>query len=460
MPIVRDVSERLKDRKRREVEALEATFEPNHGDRQATIKEISGSTRHATQPGKTWISLWNQPESLIPVWNNTALEVAESHVWVGPQVYPPFALEIKGSYQGGLAPNTVTYGGAYGSSDHGDVHQTADESSPGAAPVSVFQPMMQMLKTTGDGSTLTITIQPLIYFRGARRVTYPGQTLDVTSYVPGAGLTRRILVYLDIGLNQIGVVTGSTVSSTGAIPVPYPDIPDNSYPSAYVQLTVGQTAVTTATHVEDTRDFIRPRVSTGDFDHTGQGQSDGLHSAFRWVWADDTAREAETTVTTNDVSYRSVGLQEDTGTLWIAGDENEPIDWQQVGESGHYVRRNINDHTLNTWFSLYTDGASEQLTIATDTVWTVDVHVTGKTVVAHALHWSFHILGVVANHGGTVTASQLDTDNIYRGDTGYEAQIAADDTNNALEIQIRRISGGVDWDIQWTGTVRKSLASY
>ncbi len=460
MPIVRDVTERLKDRKRQEVETMETVFEPNHNDRQATIKSKDGDTRHPTQPGKTWVSLWNQPESLIPVWNNTALEVAESHVWVGPQVYPPFALEIKASYQGGLTESTVTHGGVYGSSDHGTVHQTADESAPGASPVNVFQPMMQMLKSTGNGTSLVISIQPLIYFRGPRRVTYPGQTLDLTTHVPGAGLTRRVLVYLDIGLNQLGVVVGATVSSTGATLAPFPDIPDNSYPSAYIQLTVGQTAVTTATHIDDPRDFLRPRASSGDFDHTGQGQSDNLHSPFRWIWADDTAREAENSVTTDDVTFRTTGLQEDTGAIWVPDTENEPITWRQVGESGHYVRRNINNHVLNTWFSLFKNGTSSQLLVAANTVWTVEVLVSGKTQVANLFHWAFHILGVVANHGGTTTVAQTTTTNIFRSDTGYEAQIVADDTNDALEVQVRRTGVGVDWDINWTATVRKSFVSY
>jgi hypothetical protein len=66
------------------------------------------------------------------------------------------------------------------------------------------------------------------------------------------------LVYLNELTNSIAIVEGATVASGGAIPVPYPSIPSNARASAFVQLTNGQTAITTATHILDTRDFLVP----------------------------------------------------------------------------------------------------------------------------------------------------------------------------------------------------------
>lgn len=66
--------------------------------------------------------------------------------------------------------------------------------------------------------------------------------------------------------------------------------------------------------------------------HKQQTQAKGIHSPFRWLWADDTARLAETDVTADDVSYKTVGLQESDGTFWIAT-ATTPT-WDQVAGSG------------------------------------------------------------------------------------------------------------------------------
>lgn len=63
--------------------------------------------------------------------------------------------------------------------------------------------------------------------------------------------------------------------------------------------------------------------------HGLQTQSNGIHSPFRWIWADETARDAETDVTAVDVSTSCLGLILDDYTIWIALDDS-PIVWQQV----------------------------------------------------------------------------------------------------------------------------------
>ena len=96
------------------------------------------------------------------------------------------------------------------------------------------------------------------------------------------------------------------------MPVPYPTIPEGMYPSAFVTLSGGQTDVTTATDVEDTRDTLRPRAST-ESKHPILGQADGLHSPYRWVWDDLADRLAETDVIYYDIVNYTIGIQLDTG---------------------------------------------------------------------------------------------------------------------------------------------------
>ncbi len=66
--------------------------------------------------------------------------------------------------------------------------------------------------------------------------------------------------------------------------------------------------------------------------HQNQTQAKGIHPPARWLWADSTARLAETDVVQFDVDYGSVGLQLSDNTLWRATD-TAPT-WVQVGGSG------------------------------------------------------------------------------------------------------------------------------
>ena len=137
--------------------------------------------------------------------------------------------------------------------------------------VKVYQPAIQSLKTTGNGTDLTVTTQALIYLVDGVRKSFVGAETDLTSYVPStAGQTRRVLLYLDKSTNTLNVSSGTAVS--GAIPIPYPTAPADSIPSAYVKLTNAQTAVTTATHVEDARGFLTGNGATSPFAATQDGQ--------------------------------------------------------------------------------------------------------------------------------------------------------------------------------------------
>lgn len=438
--IIKDVTEQLKTIKRRELEGQRKRHEPRHNDQQATIKSLNGSTSPAARPGKTWVAFHNQPESLQDVWNPTSLSVAETHVWVGPSEYPPFALAIKGPYQGGVDPGTgfPTSGGSSGIPNHGGSHQLADESNPGASPTLTYQPMLQMLKTTGDGSTLVVLTFPHIYFYEGSRMFFGGKYQTLSSYVPASGYSRRVLIYLNPILNQTEYVAGTAIP-TGSMPIPYPTIPEGTYPSAFVTLSGGQTDVTTATDVEDARDFLRARQSM-ESSHSILGQADGLHSPYRWVWDDLADRLAETDVIYYDIVNYTVGIQLDTGQRFRALTDTPT--WTQINPNLVYLSRHITNHVDGTWYSLYVDGTSEQLVVPSPEAWTVDVAIVGKTNLTFGLNWHYHIWGGVANNDGTVIASfKSPINTIWEADSAYDVRLVGDDTNNALDIQVRRNSG-------------------
>ena len=248
---IHDISEREKTEQRR-------TFEPIHNDLPAVIKSVDGNTRPPSQRSMTWVAFYNQPESRVLVHNPTTNDVAETPVWVGPEARPPHRLIIKGVYYGGLSTEVDHDGGALETGPHAQTHQYPSEASPGPDKVLVFQPALQPLKMTGTGSTLIVTIRPHLYTRNGRPISFSGSTLDLTSSVPGTASTKRkTLVYLNEETNVMSVVNGPTVPTGGALIPSRPDLPVGGRMSGYVELTNGQTAITTATHIEDWRDTLR-----------------------------------------------------------------------------------------------------------------------------------------------------------------------------------------------------------
>lgn len=116
------------------------------------------------------------------------------------------------------------------------------------------------------------------------------------------------------------------------------------------------------------------------------------------------------------------------------------------------VSRHIASHTDQTWFDLYLDSASTThlITIPTNGAWTVEVLIIGSTTSAAQL-WAYKVQGTVKNIAGTITVAFTVT-NISEADAAYDVQLAADNTNHALLIQVRR-NGGADHDIYWNAKV-------
>ena len=250
---VRDIREREKEGQRR-------TFEAFHNDLPAVIKSVDGLTRPANQTSMTWVSILNQPESRVLVHNATTLDVEGTPVWVGPEAKPPYRLEVKGLYFGGLSQASTSQAAALQVGAHAQVHQYPSESSPGPDKVLIFQYAWQPLKMTGTGANLTVTVQPQYYIKNGRPAYFPGANIDLTTSVPSVASTqRRTLVYLDETINLISVVDGATVPTGGALTPSYPNLPINGRASGYVLLINGQTTIATASDVEDWRDLGRAR---------------------------------------------------------------------------------------------------------------------------------------------------------------------------------------------------------
>jgi len=113
-------------------------------------------------------------------------------------------------------------------------------------------------------------------------------------------------------------------------------------------------------------------------------------------------------------------------------------------------------HSDNSWHSLYASGSSSyKLTIEEDTAWTFSILIVGATSGA-AQSYSFKIEGLIKNAGGTTTLVTSTVTTIYNTDnTDIDAQVVANNTDDALDIQVQDSGGIPSGDtIRWVADVR------
>ena len=125
-------------------------------------------------------------------------------------------------------------------------------------------------------------------------------------------------------------------------------------------------------------------------------------------------------------------------------------------QDSRFVVRRYVEHTDAAWHVLYPDGGTtpERLTIAAETGWTIHVIIIGITAAA-AQQWGYEIIGLLERDGaGNTTLAGQTLRVIFESDVNYDAQLAADNANEALEVQVTRGAGGADFDVRWTASVR------
>ena len=223
------------------------------------IVSEGGSTTFTEQGlSFTYVKLRSNDASRVAALNLTAVTQEGTPVLVARDPKRPHSWQILGPDDTFVRTQMVSPLSNYGTAVHGPNHQTVTEDDPGPDPVNVFQPMMYMLKTVGDGATLTVSTYQYDYSIGEVSRFFAGIDTDLTSSVPGAGLIRKVLLYLDRDTNLLEVVEGTTVLDTGAIPIPLPLMPVDvsGTRSAWVTLANGQSTITTATDIDDARDFM------------------------------------------------------------------------------------------------------------------------------------------------------------------------------------------------------------
>lgn len=243
--------------------ALLQTREPNRSVTSGRLVSVNGIVTPPGRPNYVYFLEFNQPENAPPavVWNDVVAPIADLPVLVASDPKPPFRRKVIGINHEVFPPNLADTGGLFNIPPHAQSHQYPNETNPGHDPVLIYQPAIQPLKCT-PFSGMTVNVQPLIYIFNRRRYTFGGGIYDLTAHIPNVNNIRAVLIYLDVGTNNLAVIAGPSVIDNGVIPIPYPEIPINTIPSAYVLL-VGNATTISNTAVIDARFLL-----WGNFDHT------------------------------------------------------------------------------------------------------------------------------------------------------------------------------------------------
>jgi hypothetical protein len=112
-------------------------------------------------------------------------------------------------------------------------------------------------------------------------------------------------------------------------------------------------------------------------------------------------------------------------------------------------------HTGANWYELFenNNAASARILVPTDTLYTFDILVSGATA-GLAKSFGFAINGVIKNDGGTTTLLASNVTTLYdTDDVSYDARVTADDTNDALLVEVSDADSSGDV-VKWLASVR------
>ncbi len=101
-----------------------------------------------------------------------------------------------------------------------------------------------------------------------------------------------------------------------------------------------------------------------------------------------------------------------------------------------------NTTSNNTQTELYLDGASKRLSIASDTTWTFDILIVARRTDADNESAAYRIVGCIDNNAGTTAlVGSVTVTTIAEDSAAWDVTAAADNTHDALIIQVTGESG-------------------
>jgi len=174
----------------------------------------------------------------------------------------------------------------------------------------------------------------------------------------------------------------------------------------------------------------------------------------------DTNGNAIVTLSNADIELSPSG----TGGIAIAADHvthnNGNFATAGDAQASTFVLRKSVTHNSAAWTALNIDGTSSQMVLNPDTVWTFKVLLVGTTSDFVGKSFGFEINGVIQNDNDSTTILASNVTTLYdTDDTDFDARVAADDSTEALLVEVSDSTSGGDI-VRWVARVDTAEVSF
>ena len=242
----------------------DASFEPAVERLQATLVAVdyTNSAKVSGRTGYYWYRRYGADGNAAQVLNRKVPDIPGIPVIIERR--PPALQWEVIDWDASLLSQLDDYSGL-GTTAHAREHEPGGNDQ-----LFVYLRMITPLRTSPASSGVAVNVAPLVYAHNSTARTFAGYNgYSLSGSVPGAGLQRYTLVYLNIITNALGTVDGDTTVNSAAITPTLPTIPEGSIPSAYVLLQYGDTSLAES-DIVDARMILQafgvgtPAVSASD----------------------------------------------------------------------------------------------------------------------------------------------------------------------------------------------------
>jgi hypothetical protein len=174
-----------------------------------------------------------------------------------------------------------------------------------------------------------------------------------------------------------------------------------------------------------------------------------INNLFRLIYTSDTGNEQLPAVTITNNAPIMTGVQfVSTGNFSVEGD----------AKAGVYMQRNTTIGTALT--QLFSDGASQNLIVSPNSVWTYEMVISAKRIDAGSDAASFKVTGAIARNTALSSVYLLgfpSTTVVGRTDSGWQVFVSADTATGALAIKVK---GSLGKTVRWVAKVMTLEVSY
>lgn len=247
----------LRQKLQRQTVKRDGKFEPDRNVSWGTVFSIGGDIFVPnTNESRVWVYIMGVQELPTQAFRGDLLVQDGTPVKLTRYLKNPYLWQIVDIHTGTLDPFELNDVVLHTIGAHAPNHQIPTEALIGPDPVYIYQPAMKELRIEADGSTLDITVQRHVYWLTGAYVEFPGSVIDLTTSVPAANNSRKVLIYLDTADNTAKIVDGTEVLTALPIDPPYPELPSGGRAAGFVELDAAQTAIVQSTDIEHARDFL------------------------------------------------------------------------------------------------------------------------------------------------------------------------------------------------------------